>query len=210
MTSVQRFSLIVVILAFIGWAGFARVIRGMVLSLKEQEFVVAAVATGASKMRIIVKHILPQTMSYVIVAMTLSIPSYILSESGLSFLGLGIQQPDASWGNMLKEAQEFVEYIMKQGYKVYVLSNASDTFYDYFPRFRPIEDFDGIVVSADIHMIKPDEGIYRYLTDKYNLESEECLFIDDRKENVDTALQLGWQAEIFEGDFEKIKEKYQL
>lgn len=108
MTSVQRFSLIVVILAFIGWAGFARVIRGMVLSLKEQEFVVAAVATGASKMRIIVKHILPQTMSYVIVAMTLSIPSYILSESGLSFLGLGIQQPDASWGNMLKEAQEFV------------------------------------------------------------------------------------------------------
>ena len=59
-------------------------------------------------------------------------------------------------------------------------------------------------------MIKPDAGIYRYLTDKYNLESEECLFIDDRKENVDTALQLGWQAEIFEGDFEKIKEKYQL
>ena len=110
----------------------------------------------------------------------------------------------------IKEAQEFVEYIMKQGYKVYVLSNASDAFYDYFPRFRPIEDFDGIVVSADIHMIKPDAGIYRYLTDKYNLESEECLFIDDRKENVDTALQLGWQAEIFEGDFEKIKEKYQL
>lgn len=110
----------------------------------------------------------------------------------------------------IKEAQEFVEYIMKQGYKVYVLSNASDAFYDYFPRFRPIEDFDGIVVSADIHMIKPDEGIYRYLTDKYNLESEECLFIDDRKENVDTALQLGWQAEVFEGDFEKIKEKYQL
>lgn len=110
----------------------------------------------------------------------------------------------------IKEAQEFVEYIMKQGYKVYVLSNASDAFYDYFPRFRPIEDFDGIVVSADIHMIKPDAGIYRYLTEKYNLESEECLFIDDRKENVDTALQLGWQAEVFEGDFEKIKEKYQL
>lgn len=108
MTSVQRFSLIVAILAFIGWAGFARVIRGMVLSVKKQEFVTAAVASGASKMRIILKHILPQTLSYVIVAMTLSIPSYILSESGLSFLGLGIQQPDASWGNMLKEAQEFV------------------------------------------------------------------------------------------------------
>lgn len=108
MTSVQRFALIVTILAFIGWAGFARVIRGMVLSIKKQEFVSAAIASGASEMRIILKHILPQTMSYVIVAMTLSIPSYILSESGLSFLGLGIQQPDASWGNMLKEAQEFV------------------------------------------------------------------------------------------------------
>lgn len=108
MTSVQRFALIVTILAFIGWASFARVIRGMVLSLKKQEFITAAIAMGASKLRIIIKHILPQTMSYVIVAMTLSIPSYILSESGLSFLGLGIQQPDASWGNMLKEAQEFV------------------------------------------------------------------------------------------------------
>jgi peptide/nickel transport system permease protein len=108
MTSVQRFALIVSILAFIGWAGFARVIRGMVLSIKEQDYIIAAVSSGASRIRIIIKHILPQTMSYVIVAMTLSIPSYILSESGLSFLGLGIQQPDASWGNMLKEAQEFV------------------------------------------------------------------------------------------------------
>ena len=108
MTSIQRFALIVTILAFIGWASFARVIRGMVLSIKEQEFVTAAIASGASKIRIIIKHVLPQTLSYVIVAMTLSIPSYILSESGLSFLGLGIQQPDASWGNMLKEAQEFV------------------------------------------------------------------------------------------------------
>lgn len=64
-------------------------------------------------MRIITKHILPQTTSFVIVAMTLSIPSYILSESGLSFLGLGIQQPDASWGNMLKEAQEFTNIIYR-------------------------------------------------------------------------------------------------
>ena len=56
---------------------------------------------------------LPQTLSYVIVAMTLSVPSYILAESGLSFLGLGIQQPDASWGNMLKEAQEYVNIIYR-------------------------------------------------------------------------------------------------
>ena len=113
MTSIQRFMLIVVILALIGWAGFARVVRGMVLSVKNQEYVQAAKSIGASNLRIITKHILPQTTSFVIVAMTLSVPSYILSESGLSFLGLGIQQPDASWGNMLKEAQEYTNIIYR-------------------------------------------------------------------------------------------------
>ncbi len=113
MTSIQRFILIVVILALIGWAGFARVVRGMVLSIKTREFVQAAKSIGQSDLGIIVKHILPQTTSFVIVAMTLSVPSYILSESGLSFLGLGIQQPDASWGNMLKEAQEFTNIIYR-------------------------------------------------------------------------------------------------
>ncbi|MBP3847528.1 ABC transporter permease [bacterium] len=113
MTSSQRFMLIVIILALIGWAGFARVVRGMVLSVKNEDYVLAAKSIGASKLRIITKHILPQTTSYVIVAMTLSVPSYILSESGLSFLGLGIQQPDASWGNMLKEAQEFTNILYR-------------------------------------------------------------------------------------------------
>ena len=113
MTSVQRFALIVVILALIGWAGFARVVRGMVLSIKNEEFVLAEKTIGASDLRIILKHILPQTTSYVIIAMTLSVPSYILAESGLSFLGLGIQQPDASWGNMLKEAQEFTNILYR-------------------------------------------------------------------------------------------------
>ncbi len=113
MTSTQRFLLIVIILALIGWAGFARVVRGMVLSIKTEDYVQAAQSIGASKFRIITKHILPQTTSFVIVAMTLSVPSYILSESGLSFLGLGIQQPDASWGNMLKEAQEFTNIIYR-------------------------------------------------------------------------------------------------
>lgn len=113
MTSVQRFALIVVILALIGWAGFARVVRGMVLSIKKEDFISAEKTMGASKLRIILKHILPQTTSYVIIAMTLSVPSYILAESGLSFLGLGIQQPDASWGNMLKEAQEFTNILYR-------------------------------------------------------------------------------------------------
>ena len=125
MTSTQRFMLIVLILALIGWAGFARVVRGMVLSIKSQEYVQAAQSIGASKLRIITKHILPQTTSFVIVAMTLSVPSYILSESGLSFLGLGIQQPDASWGNMLKEAQEFTNilyrpWLLTPGFLIFV------------------------------------------------------------------------------------------
>ena len=113
MTSIQRFALIIIILALIGWAGFARVVRGMVLSIKNEAFVLAEKTLGASNLRIILKHILPQTTSYVIIAMTLSIPSYILAESGLSFLGLGIQQPDASWGNMLKEAQEFTNILYR-------------------------------------------------------------------------------------------------
>ena len=125
MTSIQRFTLITVILAFIGWAGFSRVVRGMVLSLKNLEFVEASKAIGASPLRIIINHILPQTASYVIVAITLSVPGYILAESGLSFLGLGIQQPDASWGNMLKEAQEYINvlyrpWLLTPGFLIFV------------------------------------------------------------------------------------------
>ncbi len=125
MTSGQRFALITVILAFIGWAGFARVVRGMVLSIKTQDYVTAAKSIGASRLRIILRHILPQTSSYVIIAVTLSVPSYILAESGLSFIGLGIQQPDASWGNMLKEAQEFANilyrpWLLTPGFLIFV------------------------------------------------------------------------------------------
>lgn len=113
MTSNQRFALITSILAFIGWAGFSRVIRGMVLSIKNMDYIKAIETIGADKKRIIIQHILPQTSSYIIIAITLSVPSYILAESGLSFLGLGIQLPDASWGNMLKEAQEFANILYR-------------------------------------------------------------------------------------------------
>jgi peptide/nickel transport system permease protein len=104
MSSSERFALITVILSLIGWAGLARVIRGMVLSLGREEFVLAARAAGMREMKNIVVHVIPQTASFLIVAATLQVPSFILSESGLSFIGLGIQQPDASWGNMLKAA----------------------------------------------------------------------------------------------------------
>jgi peptide/nickel transport system permease protein len=105
LSSTEVYLIIVIILAFIGWATEARVIRGMVLALKEQEYVVAARALGYSNTRIIARHILPNTFSFVIVTATLSVPFYILGEVALSFLGAGIQEPDASWGNMLNAAQ---------------------------------------------------------------------------------------------------------
>jgi peptide/nickel transport system permease protein len=96
---------IVAILAFIGWAGLARVIRGLVLSMRKSDYVTAAEALGFSRLRVIARHVLPNTMSYVIVAATLSIPGYILGEVVLSFLGVGVQEPSASWGNMLNQAR---------------------------------------------------------------------------------------------------------
>ena len=96
---------IVAILAFIGWAGLARVIRGLVLSMRKSDYVTAAEALGFGRLRVIARHVLPNTMSYVIVAATLSIPGYILGEVILSFLGVGVQEPSASWGNMLNQAR---------------------------------------------------------------------------------------------------------
>ncbi len=101
LTSAQRFLLIVAITAFVSWAGLARVIRGQVLTIKEQAFVQSARAVGARSLYIIVRHILPQTATYVIISATLAIPSFIIAESVLSLIGLGIQQPDPSWGNLL-------------------------------------------------------------------------------------------------------------
>lgn len=105
LPSQQVYLGIVAILAFIGWAGVARIIRGLVLSIRKNEFVVAAEALGFSRARIIVGHILPNTMSFVIVAATVAVPGYILGEVVLSFLGVGVQEPAASWGNMLNQAR---------------------------------------------------------------------------------------------------------
>jgi peptide/nickel transport system permease protein len=110
MSSAQVYAMIIVILSFIGWASMARVIRGMTLSLREQPFVLAARALGQSHLKVIVRHILPNTFSYVIVAATLSVPYYILGEVVLSYLGVGIQEPSASWGLMLNAAQN-TEYL---------------------------------------------------------------------------------------------------
>ena len=101
LTSAERFILIVLITSFISWASLARVIRGQVLSIKQREFVQAARAMGANPIYIIVRHVLPQTATYVIISATLAVPGFIVAESVLSLIGLGIQQPDPSWGNLL-------------------------------------------------------------------------------------------------------------
>jgi peptide/nickel transport system permease protein len=106
LSSRATYFLIIGVLAFVGWAGRARVIRGMVLSLREADYCVAARAIGVPTFRLVTRHVLPNTFSFAIVSATLAIPSYILGEVALSFLGFGIQPPEASWGNMLTEAQE--------------------------------------------------------------------------------------------------------
>jgi len=97
---------ITVILSLIGWTSLARVVRGRFLSLREEEFVTAARLDGASEWRIIFRHMLPAFTSHLIASMTLAIPGMILSETSLSFLGLGLREPVVSWGVLLQDAQD--------------------------------------------------------------------------------------------------------
>lgn len=102
------FILVVTVLSFIGWGGVARTVRGQILSLRERDFTYAARSLGASNGRIIRRHLLPHTLSFIIVYASLTVPEFILVESVLSFYGLGIQAPATSWGLMLNTAQNFV------------------------------------------------------------------------------------------------------
>jgi len=98
---------ITIILSLVGWCGLARVVRGKLISLREEDFVMAAKIAGARDGKIITRHLLPSFLSYLIVSLTLSIPSMILGETSLSFLGLGLRPPAVSWGVLLNEAQNF-------------------------------------------------------------------------------------------------------
>ena len=103
------FSLIVA-LTITGWTEIARIVRGQVLQIKEQEFVTAAQSLGASPARIIVKHLLPNTIGVVIIAITFKIPGLIFSEAFLSFIGLGVQAPNTSWGALASAARENLRF----------------------------------------------------------------------------------------------------
>ena len=101
---------IMIIIGLTGWMGVARLVRAEVLSLKERDFVMAARGIGASDVRIIFLHILPNAMSPVLVAATLGVAGAILTESALSFLGIGVQPPTPSWGNMLTAGKDYLEF----------------------------------------------------------------------------------------------------
>jgi peptide/nickel transport system permease protein len=110
LTCVALFSrsllLIVILLGATGWMATARLVRGQILSLRNQDFVRAAEALGAGSSRIVLRHLLPNTLTVIIIAATLRIGEIILAEAALSFLGLGVQPPTPSWGQMVFEGRE--------------------------------------------------------------------------------------------------------
>lgn len=107
-TSFARINYLIIILIVFGWMGSARLIRGVILSLREQEFTEASKALGASNLRIILRHMLPNALAPIIVNATLAVGYYIIVEAALSYLGFGVQPPTASWGNMLNRVQDYM------------------------------------------------------------------------------------------------------
>ncbi|MFO7153899.1 MAG: ABC transporter permease [Caldicoprobacter oshimai] len=105
---IRTYFAITIILSLVGWGGLARVVRGRLLSLREEDFILAARLTGASEWRIITRHMLPSFASHLIASITLSIPGMILGETSLSFIGLGLRPPAISWGVLLQDAQQVI------------------------------------------------------------------------------------------------------
>ncbi len=104
-------------------------------------------------------------------------------------------------------AVDFVNGCVKAGYHMYVLSNACQLFYEYFPRYFDTDLFDGIMVSSSVKLIKPDPHIYRLLCETYDLQPQECVFIDDLPANVKGAQSIGMKGIVFEGSYEGIAER---
>lgn len=103
---IKMYFAITIIISLIGWTELARVVRGRFLSLREEDFVMAAELAGANRMRIIFRHMVPSFMSHIIAATTLALPAIIIAETSLSFLGLGMRPPAISWGVLLQAAQQ--------------------------------------------------------------------------------------------------------
>lgn len=107
-TGIQTYFAITLVLSLVGWTGLARVVRGRILSMREEDYVMAARISSAGTWSIITRHLIPGFTSYLIVHITIAIPYMILGETTLSFLGIGIRAPDVSWGSLLQQAQDVV------------------------------------------------------------------------------------------------------
>jgi peptide/nickel transport system permease protein len=105
-----QFWLVVAVIGGTGWPATARLVRAEFLCLRETDFAAAARLSGASNSRIILRHLLPNALGPVLVSATVSVPAAILTEAGLGFFGLGIQPPAPTWGNMLREAQNYIRH----------------------------------------------------------------------------------------------------
>lgn len=116
LSMVMPKGIITIIVAYsaVGWIGMARLVRGQIISLKEQEFVIAAKTMGASATRIISKHLIPNLLSIIIINLTLSIPNAIFTEAWLSYIGLGVPVPQASWGTLASDASNVFRYFPYQ------------------------------------------------------------------------------------------------
>lgn len=124
-----------------------------------------------------------------------------------------LQNCCAHWGDFMKPlpgAVDFCRDAKQHGYRLFVLSNASDSFLEIFPREMPMELFDGCVYSAQAKLLKPDVRIYTYLLEEFSLNPEECLFFDDVAENVAGAHLAGLHAVCFDGDFTKLRKELLL
>jgi putative hydrolase of the HAD superfamily len=108
--------------------------------------------------------------------------------------------------NPVEGAQEFYSWAKENKYHTYVLSNACNRFYGYFPKYYDLDSFEGVVVSSDVKMIKPNPEIYHYILNTYGLNPEECLFIDDVKANVEAAKNVGIQGFVFKNNYKELKE----
>ncbi len=104
-------------------------------------------------------------------------------------------------------ADEFCQEVRQKGYRLYILSNACNRFRHFFPREFEESYFDGIVVSSEVKLIKPNPQIYQYICRTYNLIPQECLFIDDREENVEGALSMGMKGIVFKGDWQEVRNR---
>lgn len=110
----------------------------------------------------------------------------------------------------MEGAQDFCAYLRQKDYRLYILSNASDKFYTYFPRYFPLDSFEGLVVSCDIHLLKPNLPIYRHLLEKHGLTAGECLFLDDMPANVQGACEAGLHGVLFQNNFDRLLQEFQL